>query len=76
MPMGLYKYLIIFEMCISKHAIMIHNMKGGVGGNLAGGKLCVTLFTTVIIVFKRGGVYIIGGRALKRLFIVWLPYHR
>ena len=52
---------------------MIHIMKGGVGGNLAGGKLCVIQFTTVDIVFKRGGVYIIGGKALKALFIVWLP---
>ena len=53
--MGLYKCLINLEMHNSQHGNMIQHMKGGVGGNLAGGKLCVTLFTTVIIVFKRGG---------------------
>jgi hypothetical protein len=57
--MGLYKCLIIFELCILKHDTMIHIMKGGVGGNLAGGKLCVTHFTTVHIFFKRGGVCVL-----------------
>ena len=32
--MGLYKYLIIFRMCISQHGNMIHIMKGGGGGKL------------------------------------------
>ena len=54
--MGLCKYLIIFEMCIFKHGNMIHNMKGGVGGNFGFHKLCVTQYATVIIVFKRGRV--------------------
>jgi hypothetical protein len=53
--MGLYKYLIIFHNRIFKHGIIIQHMEGGVGGKLGWMELCVTQFTTVAIVFKRGG---------------------
>jgi hypothetical protein len=57
--MGLYKCLNYLDLHNSQHGNMIQHMKGGVGGNLAGGKLYVTLFTTVIILFKRGGVCVL-----------------
>ena len=74
--MGLYKCLIIFELHNSQHGIMIHIMKGGVGGNFGFHKLCVTLYATIIIVFKRGGghhkgdvLWSLYDRGYKPLFI-------
>jgi len=43
-------------MRIFKHHDIIQHMKGGVGGKAGWMELCVTHFTTVDIVFKRGGV--------------------